>query len=70
MLLPTVMAISRYIQGSGRMAESLLTWNAGNCCAYAQIQGVDDVGFISALLDNLEKRANIESATYLYRRTF
>ena len=49
-----------YPNGSGRMAERLLTWNACNCCAYAQIQGVDDVGFISALLDDLEKRANID----------
>ena len=52
--------IAVYPNGSGRMAERPLTWNAGNYCAYKQIQSVNDVGFISALLDDLEKRANID----------
>lgn len=30
------------------------TWNAGTCCGYAQSTGIDDVGFIDALLDDLE----------------
>ena len=30
------------------------SWNAGECCGYAQAQGIDDVGFIDALLDHLE----------------
>jgi polyhydroxybutyrate depolymerase len=30
------------------------TWNAGGCCGYAVDQGIDDVGFIRALLDDLE----------------
>ena len=29
------------------------TWNAGACCGYAQATGIDDVGFIDALLDRL-----------------
>lgn len=29
------------------------TWNAGGCCGYAMNQNIDDVGFISALLDTL-----------------
>ncbi len=29
------------------------TWNAGACCGYASDNNVDDVGFISALLDSL-----------------
>ncbi|WP_347988517.1 alpha/beta fold hydrolase [Methylomonas sp. AM2-LC] len=53
--------IAVYPNGSGLLSERLLTWNAGNCCAYAQTQGIDDVGFISALLGDLEKRANIDS---------
>ena len=30
------------------------TWNAGTCCGYAQATGIDDIGFIDALLDRLE----------------
>ncbi|GAA0275545.1 alpha/beta hydrolase family esterase [Cryptosporangium japonicum] len=41
-----------YPDGSGR--SNLLTWNAGTCCAYARDQGVDDVGFIRALIDELD----------------
>jgi polyhydroxybutyrate depolymerase len=30
------------------------TWNAGLCCGEAQSRRIDDVGFVSALLDSLE----------------
>lgn len=30
------------------------TWNAGACCGYAQSTGVDDVGFVGALLDQID----------------
>ncbi len=42
-----------YPEGSGRMQDRLLTWNAGHCCGYAMQNRVDDVGFINALLDRL-----------------
>jgi polyhydroxybutyrate depolymerase len=29
------------------------TWNAGECCGFAQTEAVDDVGFVSALIDHL-----------------
>ena len=32
---------------------TLLTWNAGTCCASAAASNVDDVGFVSDLLDDL-----------------
>lgn len=32
---------------------NIRTWNAGNCCAYAMDNDIDDVGFINALLDEL-----------------
>lgn len=41
-----------YPDGSGRRTGRLLTWNAGDCCAYAQRKNVDDVGFIVALIDH------------------
>ncbi len=45
--------IVAYPEGSGRMQDRLLTWNAGHCCGYAMQNRIDDVGFINALLDRL-----------------
>ncbi len=41
-----------YPDGSGRR---FLTWNAGDCCGYAVRQNVDDVAFINAVLDEVER---------------
>lgn len=41
-----------YPDGTGRSTQ-LLTFNAGTCCGYASRSGVDDVGFVRALLDAL-----------------
>lgn len=49
-----------YPSGSGRLA-GVLTWNAGNCCGYAQEQDVDDVAFVRALLDDLAKAARVDA---------
>jgi polyhydroxybutyrate depolymerase len=43
--------IAVYPEGTGR--TSLLTWNAGDCCGYAQRENVDEVAFVSALLDEV-----------------
>lgn len=37
-----------YPQGLGT------SWNAGECCGSSQQQGIDDVGFINAMLDKIE----------------
>lgn len=42
-----------YPDGSGRLEDILLTWNAGNCCGYALDEQVDDVGFVRAVVDQL-----------------
>lgn len=47
--------IVAYPEGSSRFKGSLLSWNAGHCCAHAMQQRVDDVGFINALLDRMLK---------------
>lgn len=52
--------IAVYPNGSGRREERFLTWNAGHCCGYAQAQGVDDVGFVAALLDDLARRTSVD----------
>jgi len=49
-----------YPNGSGRLKTRLLTWNSGNCCGYALDNGVDDVGFIRALIDELVKTRAVD----------
>lgn len=44
-----------YPDGSGRLSDKLLTWNAGNCCRYAAENNIDDVGFIRALIGQLQR---------------
>jgi len=40
--------------------NGIRTWNAGNCCAYAQAAGVDDVGFIEALVAKVQRRYDVD----------
>jgi polyhydroxybutyrate depolymerase len=49
-----------YPDGTGRMSDRLLTWNAGSCCAYSAANKVDDVGFTLALLADLEARQPVD----------
>ena len=44
--------VAVYPDGTG-LVNMRYTWNADNCCGYAHRQNVDDVGFISALIDEL-----------------
>jgi polyhydroxybutyrate depolymerase len=44
-----------YPDGSGVARSRLLTWNSGNCCGYAMKSGVDDIAFIRAMLDRLQR---------------
>lgn len=48
-----------YPGGTGRLKQAL-TFNGGNCCGYAQRQEVDDVKFVAALLDDLEKAIQVD----------
>jgi polyhydroxybutyrate depolymerase len=43
--------IAVYPNGSGRLGDTLLTWNAGHCCGYALENNSDDVAILSALID-------------------
>ncbi len=42
-----------------------LVWNAGGCCAAAVRDGVDDVGFLNALVDELAASEGIDPARVL-----
>lgn len=50
-----------YPDGTGRLQDKLLTWNARHCCAYAMKNDVDDVGFIRALIDDLVRRYPVDA---------
>jgi len=45
--------IVAYPEGTGRLKNKLLTWNAGHCCGSAMQGKVDDIGFIRALIEHL-----------------
>ncbi len=50
-----------YPFGSGILPRLLLTWNAGaNCCGWALDNGIDDVGFAIALIDEISRRVTID----------
>ena len=49
-----------YPNGTGRWQNRFLTWNAGNCCAYAYENHIDDVGFIRALIGQLKKDFSVD----------
>jgi len=51
--------VAVYPNGTGRGTRAL-TWNAGGCCAYAERNNIDDVGFTKALLDDLTSRVHID----------
>ncbi len=52
--------IAVYPAGTGRMEDKLLTWNAGRCCGSAAQNNVDDVGFVSELIDFMADRYRID----------
>ncbi len=54
--------VAVYPNGSGLFCRRLLTWNAEDCCGYAMDHGVDDVGFVRALLDHLASRLPIDES--------
>ncbi len=52
--------IVAYPNGSGAEARRGLTWNAGDCCGYAQDRQVDDVAYLRALTDHLRRELKVD----------
>ena len=50
-----------YPNGTGRFRDRILTFNAGNCCGYAEQHQVDDVGFVAAMLDELNRLYSVDT---------
>lgn len=44
-----------YPEGTSGVGDKLRTWNAGNCCGGAHKNKIDDVAYLSALIDTLIK---------------
>lgn len=53
--------IVAYPNGSGALGNILLTWNAVHCCGYAMQNNIDDVAFVSQLIDELAKTQGIDT---------
>jgi polyhydroxybutyrate depolymerase len=52
-----------YPNGTGPLPRRLLTWNAGDgCCGFAMTRKVNDVGFATMVLADLEGRTPIDRA--------
>jgi polyhydroxybutyrate depolymerase len=50
-----------YPNGTNRLGDDfLLTWNGGKCCSYAQEHNVDDVGFIRAIVADLQSLVTVD----------
>jgi polyhydroxybutyrate depolymerase len=50
-----------YPYGTGNFANSLLTFNGGECCGYAIQHNIDDVSFTRKMLDDLAQMANVDA---------
>jgi polyhydroxybutyrate depolymerase len=48
-----------YPTGTGRL-KNVPTWNAGACCGYAMENKIDDVAFLRALLEKVEKDYSVD----------
>jgi polyhydroxybutyrate depolymerase len=48
-----------YPTGTGRL-KNIPTWNSGACCGYAMENKVDDVAFLRALLEKVEKDYSVD----------
>ncbi len=57
--------VAVYPDGTGPFRQWLHMWNSGDCCGSAQWDGIDDVGFLLAVLDDVAERMPID-ATRVY----
>lgn len=47
--------------GTGRRGDRLLTWNGGYCCGSAARWGVDDLGFLQAVIADAGRRFGVDT---------
>lgn len=49
-----------YPNGTGLFSKYVLSWNAGSCCNYVEPLGVDDVGFLRLVIEQVQKEYNLD----------
>jgi polyhydroxybutyrate depolymerase len=49
-----------YPNGSGRLRDHVLTWNAIDCCGYAKSHNIDDIAFCRMLLARLSRDYEVD----------
>lgn len=49
-----------YPNATARPAGTLQLWNAGHCCGKQVVDHVDDLGFVGAVLDDVERKVKID----------
>lgn len=49
-----------YPNGTSRLGDKILTWNGGTCCGYAMTNNIDDVGFVRAIVTDLQANYQID----------
>ncbi len=53
--------IAIYPEGSGVLPDRLHTWNSGDaCCGFATDRDIDDVGFLRAVIEDLQFRMSVD----------
>lgn len=52
--------IVAYPNGTGRLKNHILMWNAGECCGYAEAHRIDDVNFIREFIHQLQSEYNVD----------
>lgn len=54
--------IAVYPDGTGKefLGRKFYSWNAGRCCGDAKEKNIDDVGFVSAILEKIKKDFNVD----------
>jgi len=48
--------------GAGWSGNSMLTWNAGRCCAYSKDHDIDDAGFVSKIIDLAVEEIGVDAS--------
>lgn len=51
-----------YPQATNRGSRGMEAWNADTCCGDAAVRKVNDVGYISAIIDDVKKRYRIDAS--------
>lgn len=52
--------IVAFPNGTSRLSSGkLATWNAGNCCGYAQENNIDDIDFTKKIINDMKSKFNI-----------